>query len=127
MQESYFARTGEGDMFYEFALSTTQIDAHCKAKYGVSQRRCAPDPRSLVTVIDLRLAVNLRTSVNTPVNAHAPSLFGRGWIVQQYGGIEGLKASSNIILSNGGMDPWCVAPHMSSPGAESSLGLPHAL
>jgi lysosomal Pro-X carboxypeptidase len=30
----------------------------------------------------------------------------RGWIEQQYGGIEGLKASSNIILSNGGMDPW---------------------
>jgi pimeloyl-ACP methyl ester carboxylesterase len=29
-QESYFKRTGEGDMFYEFSLSTTQIDAHCR-------------------------------------------------------------------------------------------------
>lgn len=38
-QESYFRRDGVKDMFYPFAMTPAQVDAHCLDKYGVTPRR----------------------------------------------------------------------------------------
>ena len=51
----------------------------------------------------------------------------RTWITESYGGIEGLSSASNIVFSNGGMDPWAfggVTPDTPlPPSSSSSLGV----
>lgn len=67
LQESYFARDGVHDMFWQENFSLPDIAAHCLDKYGIRPR---PD-----------------------------------WIKVQYGG-RSLSSASNIVFTNGLLDPW---------------------
>jgi len=50
------------------------------------------------------------TYTDAEVDAHCMKKYGvaprRGWIADLYGGAEGLAMTSNVVLSNGGFDPW---------------------
>ncbi len=39
----------------------------------------------------------------------------RDWTVREYGGFAGANAASNIIFSNGALDPWIVGSYLSQP------------
>ncbi|OQS01398.1 lysosomal Pro-X carboxypeptidase [Achlya hypogyna] len=86
-QESYFDTDGVRDMFWPRALSMAQVQADCKAKWGVT-----PDPQ---------------------------------WIRTSYGSLPTLlKATSNIVFSNGGYDPWA-AGGVDTNGGNPSIAIVH--
>ena len=50
----------------------------------------------------------------------------RTWITESYGGIKGVSSASNIVFSNGGLDPWSfggVTPDTPLPTVPSSIGV----